>query len=79
MDVDPGWDLQTTGWRLRVHGDAPFDVRMPFPVTIDELASHVPAFNANGLVNAIPYVCSARPGFLTAEDLPHILQRGPRP
>jgi 4-hydroxy-tetrahydrodipicolinate reductase len=79
MDVDPQWDLQTTGWRLAIHGDAPFDIRMPFPVTLDELASYVPAFNANGLVNSIPYVCAARPGLLTTEDLPHILPRGPRP
>ncbi|MGH9019017.1 MAG: dihydrodipicolinate reductase, partial [Acidimicrobiales bacterium] len=77
-DVVPDWDLQPTGWRLRIAGDAPFDVRMPFPVPADELSSIVPAFNANGLVNAIPFVCRARPGFLTTEDLPHILPRGPR-
>jgi 4-hydroxy-tetrahydrodipicolinate reductase len=52
---------------------------MPFPVPLDDLASFVPAFNANGPVNAIPYVCGARPGMLTTEDLPHILPRGPRP
>jgi 4-hydroxy-tetrahydrodipicolinate reductase len=77
-DVEPDWGLQPTGWRIRVHGDAPFDVSMPFPVPLDELASVVPAFNANGPVNAIPYVCSAAPGILTTEDLPHILPRGPQ-
>jgi 4-hydroxy-tetrahydrodipicolinate reductase len=77
-DVEPDWGLQPTGWRIRVHGDAPFDLRMPFPVPLDELATVVPAFNANGPVNAIPYVCAARPGFLTTEDLPHLLPRGPR-
>ena len=51
---------------------------MPFPVPLDDLASFVPAFNANGPVNAIPYVCAAPPGILTTEDLPHILPRGPR-
>ena len=50
----------------------------PFLVPLDDLASFVPAFNANGPVNAIPYVCGARPGILTTEDLPHILPRGPR-
>ena len=79
MDVDPDWGLQPTGWRIRIHGDAPFDVRMPFPVPLDDLASYVPAFNANGPVNAVPYVCGARPGILTTEDLPHIVPRGPRP
>jgi 2,4-diaminopentanoate dehydrogenase len=79
MDTDPDWDLQPTGWRVRVHGDAPFDVSMPFPVTLDDLAAYVPGYNANGPVNAIPYVCDARPGILTTEDLPIILPRGPRP
>lgn len=79
MDVDPDWGLQPTGWRIRIHGDAPFDIRMPFPVPLDELANYVPAFNANGPVNAIPYVCAAPCGILTTEDLPHILPRGPRP
>jgi hypothetical protein len=79
MDVEPDWGLQPTGWRIRIHGDAPLDLRMPFPVPLDDLASFVPAFNANGPVNAIPYVCAARPGILTTEDLPHILPRGPRP
>jgi hypothetical protein len=78
MDVEPDWGLQPTGWRIRVHGDAPLDVSMPFPVPLDELASFVPAYNANGPVNAIPYVCAARPGILTTEDLPHLLPRGPR-
>jgi hypothetical protein len=77
IDVEPDWGLQPTGWRIRVHGDAPFDVRMPFPVPLDDLASFVPAFNANGPVNAIPYVCAAAPGILTTEDLPHIILRGP--
>ena len=78
MDVEPDWGLQPTGWRVRIHGDAPFDVSMPFPVPLDDLANYVPAFNANGPVNAIPFVCAARPGILTTEDLPHILPRGPR-
>ncbi len=78
MDVDPDWGLQPTGWRIRVHGDAPIDMKMPFPVPLDDLASYVPAFNANGPVNAIPYVCAAKPGILTTEDLPHILARQPK-
>ena len=78
MDVDPEWDLRPTGWRVRVHGDAPFDVDMAFPVPLDDLASYVPAYNANGLVNAIPYVCAAPAGILTTADLPPILPSGPR-
>jgi 4-hydroxy-tetrahydrodipicolinate reductase len=77
-EVDPAWDLRPTGWRVRVHGDAPFDVSLPLPVPLDELASFVPAYNANGPVNAIPYVCDAPPGILTTADLPHILPTGLR-
>ncbi|ORV24632.1 hypothetical protein AWB98_20515 [Mycolicibacterium conceptionense] len=72
-DTDPDWDLQRTGWRVRVRGDAPLDVTLPFPVDLNELPSVVPAFNANGVVNAIPYVCAAAPGILATHDLPHIL------
>jgi 2,4-diaminopentanoate dehydrogenase len=72
-EVDPDWDLQPTGWRVRVHGDAPFDIRMPFPVPLDELAGVVPAYNANGPVNGIPSVCEARPGLLITADLPPIV------
>jgi 4-hydroxy-tetrahydrodipicolinate reductase len=78
METDPDWDLRPTGWRVRVDGDAPFDIDMAFPVPLDDLASYVPAYNANGPVNAIPYVCAARPGILTTEDLPSISPRGPR-
>lgn len=78
MDTEPDWDLRATGWRVRVHGDAPFDIDMTFPVPLDDLASFVPAYNANGPVNAIPYVCAAAPGILTTEDLPPMLPRGPR-
>jgi 4-hydroxy-tetrahydrodipicolinate reductase len=78
MDVDPDWGIQPTGWRIRIHGDAPLDLSMPFPVPLDDLASFVPAFNANGPVNAIPNVCAAEPGILTTEDLGPILPRGPR-
>jgi hypothetical protein len=78
MDVEPDWGLRPTGWRIRIHGDAPFDLSMPFPVPLDDLASFVPAYNANGPVNAIPYVCAARPGILTTEDLPRVVPRGPR-
>lgn len=75
MDVDPDWGLQPTGWRIRIHGDAPMDLSMPFPVPLDDLAGYVPAFNANGPVNAIPSVCAAPPGILTTEDLPHFRPR----
>jgi len=78
MDVEPHWDLRPVGWRVQVHGDAPFDVSMPFPVPPEDIASYIPAYNANGPVNAIPYVCGAAPGILTTADLPPMLPSGPR-
>jgi 4-hydroxy-tetrahydrodipicolinate reductase len=77
-DVDPAWDLRPTGWRVRVRGDAPFDVELPFPVPLEELGSYTPAYTANRPVNAIPYVCAAPPGILTTTDLPVITPAGPR-
>lgn len=76
-DTDPAWDLRPTGWRVRVHGDAPFDVDLPFPVPLDELGSFTPAYTANRPVNAIPYVCAASAGILSTTDLPPITPAGP--
>jgi 4-hydroxy-tetrahydrodipicolinate reductase len=75
--VDPAWDLRSTGWRVRVRGDAPLDVDLTFPIPLDDLAAFTPAYTANRPVNAIPYVCAARPGILATVDLPHLLPAGP--
>jgi 4-hydroxy-tetrahydrodipicolinate reductase len=77
-DLDPAWDLRPTGWRVRVLGDAPFDVELPFPIPLEELGSYTPAYTANRPVNAVPYVCAARPGILSTADLPPITPAGPR-
>ena len=77
-NVDPVWDLQPTGWRVRIRGDAPFDVALPFPIPLADLGSFTPAYTANRPVNAIPYVCAARPGILATSDIPPIVPAGPR-
>jgi 4-hydroxy-tetrahydrodipicolinate reductase len=77
-DVEPAWDLGPTGWRVRVRGDAPLDVALPFPVPLEEFGAFMPAYTAIRPVNAIPYVCAARPGILATEDLPPITPAGPR-
>jgi 2,4-diaminopentanoate dehydrogenase len=78
-DVEPAWELRPTGWRVQVHGDAPFDVELPFPIPVEDLGSFTPAYTANRPVNAIPYVCQADPGILLSADLPPITPAGPRP
>ena len=78
-DLDPAWEVGATGWHVRVHGDAPMDVAMPFPVPVDDLAAFTPGYTANPPVNAIPYVVAARPGILDAADLPLVTPAGPTP
>jgi 4-hydroxy-tetrahydrodipicolinate reductase len=72
-DLDPAWDLRPTGWRVRVHGDAPLDVELPFPIALEDLGSFTPGYTANRPVNAIPLVCAASPGILATADLPPIV------
>lgn len=76
-DLDPAWDPGPTGWRVRVRGEAPLDVELGFPIPLDDLNAFTPAYTANRPVNAVPYVCAARPGILRTEDLPPITPRGP--
>jgi len=74
LDLDPDWEMRPSGWRLKVLGDSPMTIDIAYPLDAPgSLARIVPAINANGLVNAIPYVCAAPPGFLTAADIPHVL------
>ncbi|ROO84779.1 4-hydroxy-tetrahydrodipicolinate reductase [Actinocorallia herbida] len=70
--LEPGWDLGSTGWRVRVDGDAPLDVTIGFPVPLNGLGAVTPGYTANRAVNAIPHVCAAAPGIRTSVDLPQI-------
>jgi hypothetical protein len=76
-DVDADWELRPTGWRVRIHGDAPLDVGLPFPIPVEELGPFTPGYTANRPVNAVPYVCAAAPGILSTADLPPITPAGP--
>jgi len=80
VDVDPDWGLRpgTRPWRMRIHGDAAMDLDITIPIEMEGIPRWVPGINANGPVNAVPYVCAAPAGILTTEDLPHLLPRGPR-
>ena len=79
-DVEPAWDLRPTGWRVRVHGDAPLDVDAARSRSRSRSSARSrPRYTANRPVNAVPYVCAAPPGILTTTDLPPITPAGPRP
>ena len=72
-DLDRDWDLQSTGWRVQVDGDAPLDMRIHFPVAPEEMAATTPGLTAHRPVNAIAAVCAAEPGIRTIADLPQII------
>jgi hypothetical protein len=76
-DLEPAWELRPTGWRVRVRSDAPLDVELPFPVSLDEMGATTPGYTANRPVNAVPFVCQARTGILSVHDLPPITPAGP--
>lgn len=77
-DIVPDWGMGPLGWRLKLQGDTPLHVEIPWQVPLDRIHDFVPGFNVNGLVNAIPYLQEARAGFVTAADLPPILYGGHR-
>jgi 4-hydroxy-tetrahydrodipicolinate reductase len=74
-DLDPAWDLLSTGWRVTVEGDAPLAVDMLFPFGLEEMAARSPGYTANRAVNAVPFVVAAAPGIRTSTDLPQITAR----
>jgi 2,4-diaminopentanoate dehydrogenase len=63
------WNLGDTGWRVRVEGDPPLDVRISFPCAPAEWAQTSPGLTAYPVVNAVPAVCAAAPGIRSAADL----------
>jgi 4-hydroxy-tetrahydrodipicolinate reductase len=74
-NLDPAWELRSTGWRVVVDGDAPLDVELAFPVSLDQMAEVAPGYTANRAVNAVPAVCAAEPGIRTVVDLPPVIAR----
>ena len=46
--LDADWDLRPTGWRVVVDGDAPLDIEMPFPVSLERWARRRPATPPTG-------------------------------
>jgi 4-hydroxy-tetrahydrodipicolinate reductase len=71
--LDPAWEVRPTGWHVRVDGDSPLDIALPFPVTLAEMAETTPSYTANRAVNAVPVVVGAAPGIRTTLDLPQII------
>jgi 2,4-diaminopentanoate dehydrogenase len=72
-DIEPGWELGDTGWRIQVEGDAPLDVTLRMPVPLDAFAATMPGYTAHRAVNAVAVVCGAAPGIRTTVDLPQVI------
>lgn len=75
--LDPPWDWGPTRYRLVIHGDPPTEVTLKGVEQPDGSMVH-PGYTwtAMGVVNAIPDVCDAAPGWLTHFDLGLIKPRG---
>jgi 2,4-diaminopentanoate dehydrogenase len=71
--LDQDWDLRATGWSVQVDGDAPLDIDLRFPITLDQMAEVSPGYTANRAVNAVRFVVEAPPGIRTTLDLPQIV------
>ncbi len=74
-DIEPGWTLGKTGWRVTVEGDTPFDINIELPRTSESAAEQMGGYTAHRAVNAVPYVCAAKPGIRTIADLPQVIAR----
>jgi hypothetical protein len=71
-DIDHPWELRASGWRMQVKGDTSLDVSIAFDVSAQDYPDFSPRLTAHPVVNAVPYVCAARPGLLETRDLPII-------
>lgn len=72
-ELEPPWELLSTGWRVSVEGDTPLEVDLRFPFPIEQMAEHSPGYTAHRAVNAVPYVCATAPGIRTTADLPQVI------
>jgi 4-hydroxy-tetrahydrodipicolinate reductase len=75
-DLEPDWPQSAGGYHVLVKGVPSIEVKLDMA---DEHGDHAVGgvvLTATRLVNAIPAVCEAGPGFLSALDLPLVTGRG---
>lgn len=72
-EIVEDWELGETGWRMQVQGDTPLDVRIHFPIPLEQYGAVMPGLTAHRAVNAVQVVCDAAPGIRTTAELPHVL------
>ncbi|WP_216905798.1 NAD(P)H-dependent amine dehydrogenase family protein [Nocardia noduli] len=69
-DLDATWELGDTGWHIDIQGDAPLDVTLRMPISLEQMAETTPAYTANRAVNLVEAVCAAPPGIRSVLELP---------
>ncbi len=74
-EIDRDWELLETGWRVQVAGDTPLDVKIGFPIPIEQYTAVMPGLTAHRALNAVPAVCAAAPGIRTTVELPQVIAR----
>ncbi|WP_297494782.1 hypothetical protein [Acidocella sp.] len=74
-NIEPAWELRADSWRVVVEGDTPIDMTINLPVPQEPGMVASARYTAHRPVNAIPYVCVARPGVVTIADLPQVVSR----
>jgi 2,4-diaminopentanoate dehydrogenase len=74
-DLDPAWELRGDGWRVAAEGDTPIEIAISLPMPKESSMMASARYTAHRPVNAIPYVCAARPGIVTTVDLPQVIAR----
>ena len=73
-DVEPAWDLREQAGTFSSKATAAGH-RHPLPGPPEEWAATSPGLTAHRPVNAIPYVCAAKPGIRSIVDLPQVVAR----
>jgi 4-hydroxy-tetrahydrodipicolinate reductase len=70
------WEFRKeSGWRVVMMGDCPLRLDITYPVSEEDYPEMTPGLTAHRPINAVPYVCDARPGIVTTIDLPQIIAR----
>ncbi|MFT3928976.1 MAG: hypothetical protein QM709_01660 [Spongiibacteraceae bacterium] len=72
-EIVEDWELGETGWRVQVKGDTPLDVRIRFPIPLEQYGAVMPGLTAHRAANAVPAVCDAAAGIRTTAELRHVI------
>lgn len=72
-EIVEDWELNESGWRVQVKGDTPLDVRIHFPIPLEQYGAVMPGLTAHRAVNAVAVVCEAAAGIRTTAELPHVM------